>query len=72
LMCAKRISTHFRSSPDLAIAFVFLFRLATSRAFSCRSRAIFLDGSFGQHRHLSEQASRALSKLKSDREDVPS
>src|SRR4051794_24496832 len=30
--CANRISTRFRSSRDLANAFVFIFRRATSRA----------------------------------------
>jgi hypothetical protein len=41
--CAKRISTRFRSSRDLANAFVFMFRRATSRASSWRSRGILRD-----------------------------
>src|SRR5262245_10628858 len=38
--CANLISTRFRSSRDLANAFVFIFRRAISRASSWRSRGI--------------------------------
>ena len=47
--CAKRISTRFLSSRDLANAFVLIFRRATSRASSISSRTIRREGMLGQH-----------------------
>src|ERR1700746_3311832 len=47
--CAKRISTRFRSSRDLANAFVFIFRRAVSRASSWISRGILRASAVVQH-----------------------
>ena len=57
--CAKRISTRFLSSRDLANAFVFICRRATLRASSCRSRGILRAASLVQHLALRGQASQS-------------
>jgi hypothetical protein len=58
LQGAKRISTRFLSSRDLANALVFIFWRATSRASSCRSRGILRAASFVQHLALRGQTSQ--------------
>ena len=57
--CANLISTRFLSSRDLANAFVFIFRRATSRASSWRSRGILRASAVVQHFALIGHASQS-------------
>ena len=57
--CANLISTRFLSSRDLANPFVFIFRRATSRASSWRSRGILRASALVQHLVLSGHISQS-------------
>jgi hypothetical protein len=57
--CANRISIFLRSRRDVSKPSVPASDRATSRAYSCMSRGILRDGSFGQHCGLSGQTSQS-------------
>ena len=65
--CANRISIFLRSRRDVSKPSVPASDRATSRAFSCMSRGILRDGSFGQHCGLSGHTSQSslLARYKS-------